>query len=270
MEAIFCEYNRAHGGTLLPVRHTQSWNAKKAETLATPILVATYTESGVKKGVVVIQRQQLDSGEPRMSHATGATISAYVFKHDGSKCVFEKGRLKVSYAGAHGFAPGGKLVKLGQDKYGLWFEGGDIHQGYTNDYAFVVTLSEPQVLEVGNFDTGQSNRGACSDDPKERGPFTGACWGYEGRPEFIKVNGRDYYTLRISYQGTEEQDSNNRVKIVPKDKSLCYTKTSDKYVELKDTTCADHSALDAHDAFGIADTEDRRQPIPSIPRKLLK
>ena len=34
MAAIFCEYDRARGGTLLPVEHTKSWDLARAEYLA--------------------------------------------------------------------------------------------------------------------------------------------------------------------------------------------------------------------------------------------
>jgi hypothetical protein len=270
MEAIFCEYNRTQGGTLLPLKYTQAWNAKKAETLATPILAATYRENGVRKGVIAIQRQMLENGEPYMSHATTAVISVYVFKHDGSTWVFEKGKRAVTNAGAHGFASGGKLVKLGQEKYGLWFEGGDIHQGYTTDYAFIIALSESKIRHFGAFDTGQTNQGACSDDPAERGNFVNACWGYEGLPEFIKAQDSDYYIFRIKYQGTEAPDFNDTNKIVPKNEPVCYTTTGEKYLELKDRACAPYKALDVRVNFGIGDSEEGSQPIPSIPRKMLK
>lgn len=270
MEAIFCEYNRTQGGTLVPLKHTQAWNAKQAETLATPILAATYRENTTRKGVVAIQRQMLENGEPYMSHATAPIISVYVFKHDGSRWVFEKGKREVSNAGAHGFAPGGKLVKLGREKYGLWFEGGDIHQGYTNDYAFIIALSDSKVRQIGTFDTGQTNRGACSENPEERGNLVNTCWGYEGQPEFIKVQGSDYYMFRIKYQGTEAPDVNNTDKVVPKNEPVCYKKTGGNYLELKDRECASYKALDVRVIFGVGETEEGSQPIPSIPRKMLQ
>jgi hypothetical protein len=44
----------------------------------------------------------------------------------------------------------------------------------------------------------------------------------------------------------------------------------EKYAEHKDTRCAAHASLDAREIFGTGDTEEGMQPIPSIPRKLLK
>ena len=246
MEAIFCKYNREHGGTLLPLKNTAQWNAKNATILATPILAVTYRENGEHKGVLAVQRQQMleETGEPVISHAQSAIISVYVFKYNGSRWVFEKGKMEVSDAGSYGSAPDGKLVKLGPEKYGLWFEGSYTGQGYSNDFAFIINLSAKKVLETGNFDTGQSNEGACVDDK--------ACWGYEGKPEFIAVPDFTYYMLRIAYQGTEVAKISDD-KIVSKNNRLCYVYAGDKYVETKDKNCANYKALSIHNIFGIED-----------------
>lgn len=46
MEAIFCEYDRAQQGTLLPLPATRGWQLGKASQLAIPHLTRTYSESG--------------------------------------------------------------------------------------------------------------------------------------------------------------------------------------------------------------------------------
>lgn len=256
MEAIFCEYNREHGGTLIPLKNTANWDAKNSETLATPILAATYKEGNVQKGVLALQRQMLEStGESVMSHGQQAIISVYVFKFDGTSWVFEKGKMNATEAGTHGHAPGGRLAKIGPEKYGLIFEGGWTGQGYDISYAFIINLSEQTILDAGNFDTGQSNSGTCADDPKERDTMVGACWDYEGRPEFIAIQESPYYMLRIAYHGTESKDINDRDKITPKNDPICYTFTGSKYADTKDRNCANYKALDASEIFGVADNE---------------
>lgn len=272
MEAVFCQYDRSRKATLLPLEHTRTWNSKQAEIVATPLLTATYRENGERKGVIAVQRQQLnENGEPVMSHATGAIIWVYLFRHDGSRWVFEKGKKEALYAGAHGHAPGGRLMRLGPGKHGLWFKGGDVHQGYTEDYAFVVPLSEANILPAGPyFDTGKSNAGACSEDEQERqGLGLRECWSYEGQPELIERENSDYYILRIRYQGTGPDDKDWE-KIVSKDRAVCYEKSTDKYLASSDTKCADYKAVDEDKVFDADDTGEGTQPIPSMPRKLLK
>ena len=132
MAAVFCEYDRAKGGTLLPIEYTATWDMTRAEYLATPLLAATYVEGGIDKGVLVVQRQIIVENEVAWSHATSAVVSVYVFKRAGARWQFEKGAKEALDAGAKGNAAGAELIKLGDDRFGLWFEGGDIHQGYTN------------------------------------------------------------------------------------------------------------------------------------------
>lgn len=96
-----------------------------------------------------MQRQAVADGTIDESHVAGAGISVYVFVYNGKEWMYEHGKKLVkeaaSEAGAYGHAPDGRLIKLGPDKYGLLFEGGDMHQGYTNDYAFIISISESSI-----------------------------------------------------------------------------------------------------------------------------
>jgi len=261
MEAIFCEYNREHGGTLLPLENTRSWDIRSSDTLVTPILTATYLEGNVQKGVLALQRQMLEStGEPVASHGQQATVSVYVFRFDGERWVFEKGKTTATEAGTYGSAPDGRLAKIGPDKYGILFEGGWAGQGYFTSYALIVNLSGQTILEAGAFDTGQSNSGACAEEPEQQEGAIGACWSYEGRPEFIAAQGSPYYMLRIAYQGTESGDVNLPEEVAPKDDPVCYTLTGRKYVEARDPSCASYQALDAGAIFGGTEEESRTRP----------
>jgi hypothetical protein len=173
-------------------------------------------------------------------------------------------------AGAHGWAPAGRLARLGDDKFGLWFEGGDIHQGYTNDYAIALALSESAIVELGTFDTGQTNMGTCSNDPERQkeSVHERPCWGYEGHAELVRLEGQSYYLLRVRYRGTQELEWGG--KIVPNNRAVHYGITDDKYREVADRRHAEATALPDADVFNVAETEEGEQPIPTIPRKRLK
>ena len=253
MAAIFCEYDRAKGGTLLPVEYTKTWDMKRAEYLATPLLAATYVEAGIDKGVLVVQRQMIVENDVAWSHATSAVVSVYVFKRAGARWQFEKGAKEALDAGANGNAPGAELIKLGDDRFGLWFEGGDIHQGYTNSSAFIVTLSTDQVLEAGHFDLAQGNSGTCSDDPKERVDGVHKCWEYEARREFARVKGSPYYTLRLAYSGTDNPDPTDDEQIEPKNEPACFDFLDGEYAEMEDPSCKAYTTLtDREIAVGTA------------------
>lgn len=252
MEAVFCEYNRAHGGTLIPLENTAQWDISSSDTLATPLITATYQEGNSSKGVLAVQRQMLEpTGEPVSSHGQGAIISIYVFKHDGTSWVFEKGKKNATEAGTWGNAPSGKLAKIGPEKHGLVFESSWVGQGYIVSSAFIMALSEKEISVVGDFDTGQSNSGACEDDPMERNEMVGACWDYEGKVEFIEKRETPYYMLRIAYSGTKQKEENDRDEVTPKSIPECYIFTGSKYVTAKDRDCVKGKAVESREIFGV-------------------
>ena len=210
MLAIFGVYNGRQQGVLLPEKNTAQWNMKEADTLATALLVATYAEAGKQKGVLAIQRQQILDGVVEQSHATGAMISVYIFAYNGKQWIFEKGKKEVVESGAHGEAPGGSLIRLGKDKYGLLFNGGDVHQGYTNDYAFIISLSGPKPVKVLNLSMGESNSGTCSDVVEEQEGMTHACWESVSKLSFLQNGSDEYYTLKLSTASNKPGDGSKQ------------------------------------------------------------
>jgi len=202
MLAIFGAYNSKEKGTLLPTTFTNSWNLKKADTFASPLLVKTYTESGANKGVLVAQRKNISDGVVEGCHACAPEISVYVFNFIDGKWIFEKGKKSVAQVGANGNAPTASLINIGDQKFGVLFEGGDIHQGYTSDYAFITPISDKTIVaDAPLFDMGQSNAGACSEDAKEQADYKlEPCWKYSGKINFININ-EPYYAINLQYVG---------------------------------------------------------------------
>jgi hypothetical protein len=165
MRAVFCYYNPAQRGTLRPLRYTAAWNLAAAEQLASPHLVATYQEGNVRKGVLVVERQALVDGRIGEAPSTPVTLSVYVFAYDLAerRWELEKGDAAVATRGSYGRAPAARLVRLGDERHGLWFEYGVTDRGDTSSVAFLVDLSEPEVVMpiAPTFDVGASG---CAED----------------------------------------------------------------------------------------------------------
>ncbi|MEC5163347.1 MULTISPECIES: hypothetical protein [unclassified Janthinobacterium] len=271
MRAIFGAYNSAQKGTLIPVANTAAWSLKGAEVLATPMLAVTYDDGGVEKGVLAIQRQTVTTdGEVVDSHATAADMSVYVFIHKGGQWVFEKGKQVAATAGAHGNAPNGRLLRIGDGKFGLLFEGGDVHQGVSNDYAILVDLSAATVRQTFEFETGRSNSGTCSDDPKELaepGTTLHPCWGFEAKLAFLKNGPGEYFTIRATYSGTTDEDATKPLKKVE-----YYTMTKDgfKWHRQPQPQPRIAEALADEEVFGVGGGQGREANMATIPRRLLK
>ena len=262
MLAVFCEYNGEKGGTLLPTANTASWNVSRAETLATPMLAVTYRERGTRKGVLVVQRQMLYEGEPASGHAQTAIASVYVFNHTGTRWTIERRAEQALEAGQNGNAPLPSLVRTGPDRFGLWFVGGDMGQGYTFDYAYLVPLSDGPIAEGGRFDLGASNSGACSDDPKERDDSIHACWSWTATPQFVRMPGRADDLLRLTANGNESADRDNVDKITVKTDVVCYAKSGAAYAVVNDPKCGGYRAVAAADSFDVDEKPAGARPQP--------
>jgi hypothetical protein len=223
----------------------------------------------VEKGVLVIQRQSvMTDGEVADSHATAAEISVYVFARKGREWVFEKGRQVVATAGAHGNAPNGRLLRIGDGKFGLLFEGGDVHQGEANDYAIFVDISAPAVHQIFEYETGRSNRGVCSDDPKELkapGATAHPCWGFEAKLDFLKNGPGEYFTIRATYSGTTDEDVTK-----PLEKVEYYSMTKDGFKWNRKARSGAAEVVADEDVFGVGSGQGREPNMATIPRRLLK
>jgi hypothetical protein len=209
MLAVHGAYDAQRPGTLLPAGLTAGWQLAQATALATPMLALTYDEDGQRLAVLVEQRQQVQQGEVAFAHAEGATVAVHVFRFDGKVWSLARTNADVITTGAHGQAPPVRLVQTGDQRHGLLFEGSDVHQGYTNGYAFLVGLSEPAIELMFSTETEESNGGACSDDAQERQESDGLikpCWGHEARIDFLRHAGAAYYSLRLTDSGTLQDD----------------------------------------------------------------
>lgn len=265
MLAVFCAYDREHEGILLPIEHTEDWDLEAAETVVSPILAAHYREGAIEKAVLAIQHQALFDGEISNGHAQTAGISIYVFQRTDGRWSIEKRAEEALEEGQDGEAPSVQLVKLGPQRYGLWFSSGDLHQGYSSQSALIVTLSETRIREVGRFNLGEGNAGTCSDDPKERVDGIHACWSYEGTPAFIAIKGADYYTLRVTYAGTEAvAPLSNRIR--QRNFAVCLTKGAGEYNETTDSKCGAYKSLPDREVFlGDGESFNVAQPAASKP-----
>ncbi len=253
MLAIFGEYSEEHGGTLIPRQLTDQWDMEQAEELATPLLAKIYQEGDQRKGVLVVQRQMVSDGEVVASHAQQATISVYIFTQKGRRWYFEKGNKEVTEIGAYGEAPERRLIKLGDDKYGILFNGGYANMGQVISYATLIGLSDKSINELGAFDTGEENSGACDEQAEEaEANALDECWSYSGELNFLRDGGKDYYLLGVNYQGTGHQDGQDGIVDVGREEY--YQKVGDSYTRVDAKRAADSTPV-AQSELEVAEVE---------------
>jgi hypothetical protein len=128
-------------------------------------------------------------------------------------------------------------------------------QGYTGDAAFVISLSDPRVATVADFETGQSNEGACRD---EMGRSLAPFWGYVGYPELLQEEGEPLDILRIRYRGTVRKEESDAIS--PRNYSVCYARKDDRHKNVKFPGCADLPKRPEDEEFGVGETEEHAPP----------
>jgi hypothetical protein len=222
MRAIYGGYSVERKGTILS---QEVYPTGKVEILASAILTRTYVEASVNKGVLVVQRQSFDeNGRNMAAHPEGADISVYIFRHDGTKWVFEKGKKTVVNTGSFGEAPAAGLIKLGAEKYGVLFEPSYQQMGYVSTDIFIVGISEPEInVILTELDMSGDNEASdiCIEDEA-----AGKCWRYQADLNFFEKRGSDYYVIEHKLGGTSQGEGTT---IIPIDGIKYYEKSASKY-----------------------------------------
>jgi hypothetical protein len=232
MEAVFCDYDRGHHGTLLPLSATKGWQIRRAEQLLTPHLATTYVEGVAQKGVLVVQRQRLNGGEVENGLPAEVDLSVYVFRFDGTRWVFEKGNKSAVRTGRHGFAQPCGLVRLGSSGFGLLVPGASGNRGYWFFHVAVVPLSSGPVREAGVFKMGENNSGTCG---TSSGTDFGPCYESKGTLEFLDDGGAGHWLLRHRISGTGAKDSQGPV--TPVNSTTCHRLGAAGYTEVQAGGC---------------------------------
>jgi hypothetical protein len=117
----------------------------------------------------------------------------------------------ITRTGMHGELSGGKLVKIGTDKYGVLFHWKATNLGVAEEGDLLIAEIKNGLKEVFSMLTGGNNKTDChekglyEDDP--------SCWAYNSKLEFVPAGSARYYELKVSTQGTKQVEDNNVVPV---------------------------------------------------------
>jgi hypothetical protein len=234
MRAIFCEYDAEHEGTLIPVKRTRRWQIADASELVTPLVVRTFVEGGVTKGLLAAERRVVENGKPDDWPEREASISVYVFRKDGEVFAFERGKREVTQGGTFGRTTGVEFARLGQDRYGLWVSASSMFQGSVYGASWVVSLSDDGFPTLITQQTNVDER--CPDEPAEED--APPCRSWTASMEMLAAPGEHWDLLRVSFTGTPAKGG-----------TICYLHEDGKYVDAEMPDCAARAARPHDEVF---------------------
>lgn len=205
--------------TTVPVANADKWLSEAKAQGFQVLLQQDFKQSDLNKRVVI--HTQSTCG----SHNCGAILRGAILVQQGLTWQIESAAKKIIEVGVYGEPPAGKLIQVGTDNYGVLFEGGDIHQGYTTSYAFLIMPVGDTLQEVFSFTTGQDNSGTCDNETTE----LPNCYSYEATLKFVAGQNPDYFDIHAVTAGTQADEKGF---VVPVNDTQRFTFTGKKYAKI--------------------------------------
>jgi serine/threonine protein kinase len=224
MELIFGNYNRDRKASrfqtlAVPKEERFAQFSQTASGVATVALMQSFREQGRDKYLVVTKT--MPDGEAHSCHACAPLIGAAIFVRQGSTWEIEILEKYLTVIGAYGEPPTIRLRKIGPDKHGISFAGGDAGMGYTSQYLMIAAPVEKKIKIIFDEPVGGDNEGAC-----DRGKADKNYWGYKVDIDFIPQPGKPFFTIRTKTTGTQKDDSAG---IIPVNSDRTYVFDGDRY-----------------------------------------
>ena len=174
-----------------------------------PNFAQAFTQGGVQRYVLVTETVPAHYD----CHACAPIIGGAVFSRQGDNWQLDTETKIIATMGSWGSAPKGKLTKIGPDRYGVGFDNGYMGQGVTSEWINIVAEVGTDLREIANIGLN-GDSGTCK-DPSDQSLTP--CWKYSSKMTFEPGSNPDYYDLKVSTTGTEQDDagkvrSANRVK----------------------------------------------------------
>ena len=178
------------------------------KTVASRVLFSKAFQQGDAKRYFVITRTAptKEDCEDCVPFLGGA-----VFTKAGDEWQIDSQNRAITRTGMQGELSGGKMSKIGADKYGVLFNWKAAHAGVAEEGALLIAETKSGLKEVFSMVTGGNNKTYCNekglyeDDP--------SCWAYSSKLEFVPTASAGYYELKITTQGTKQAENNNVVAV---------------------------------------------------------
>jgi hypothetical protein len=111
---------------------------------------APYSEEGIQKHIVITATMPPGG---HACHACAPLIGGAVFSQSGEQWVVEAVNKYIAVMGKNGETDGESisLAKIGPSRYGVLFQGDDVHQGYMSNYVSLIVPDGQSLVEALSF-----------------------------------------------------------------------------------------------------------------------
>lgn len=163
-------------------------------------------------------------------HACAPILGAAEFTHADNKWIVKSLKKDLGELGAWGALPTGQLIKIGQDHFGILFEGGFTNQGISVNTQSILAVADGQFEIVHNAETGFSNEGFFSEGMDAAGAYA-----YDSKVRFEEGENGEFFDLIIQTEGTRPMDGSESGQILPFKEVRKYVFEAGKYA-LRDSS----------------------------------
>jgi hypothetical protein len=204
------------------------WTNKQG--IVKSVLFEPYIEQGSKKIFLLTYTKTTDISYD--CHACPPLLSAFIFvkKHLWSTWTLEAENRILMYSDEYGTPPEAKLIKIGNDKYGLLLEH-TYHAGCVVQEISIVAPYKDKIFTAHSETTSKDNFNDC-------GKFL-FCTALTATWQLIPNPDSPFYTLKIKRLGTVN-DENHGNKIYPISEEIYYKFFKGKYVAVNRMSMTDH------------------------------
>jgi hypothetical protein len=133
-------------------------------------------------------------------------LGGAIFQKAGEDWQLKTQTRALTRTGMHGTLSGGRLIKIGNDKYGVLFHWKASNLGVAEEGDLLIAETKAGLKEVFSMVTGGNNKQYCEqnglyhDDP--------ACWTYSSKLEFIPNANNSFYDIKITSNGNKQIEDN--------------------------------------------------------------
>lgn len=149
-------------------------------------------------------------------------LGGAVFTKNGDEWELNSQSKLITRTGLHGELSGGRIVKIGAEKYGVMFHWKATSDGIAEEGDLLIAETKGGLKEVFSMVTGGDNKkhceevGAYADDP--------SCWSYRSKIDFVANANSSFYDLRVTSEGTKQVEE-SEILPIRETKRFVYSET---------------------------------------------
>ncbi|MBC7475549.1 MAG: hypothetical protein H7263_14770, partial [Candidatus Sericytochromatia bacterium] len=141
------------------------------------VAIKEFKQNGVKQCLVITETKN----DLFSCHVCAPIVGIALLAKHNNKWIIKDNHQYVGKIGTFGNAPNPKLIKVGRDNYGLFFESFYTGMGMASSQVYIIAKTNKDYkIVLTDFDFSQDNKGSCGEDIKVE------CYKYLSKVDYLK------------------------------------------------------------------------------------